>query len=167
MPTDDKSVNKKKSYYHCFKLSDSEYFLFDVKLDMPIAKGSIAIIKNIQLPKNAVVFYYVVNPSELNFKKTADKTIEIKGDNRQQKPPIRYKKMDKNSLFFHHFRISPTVSVLFDEYFDMPIMYGSNDKINATITNMDASKTIFYYKEDTTVKNSFSLYLVYAGKEPK
>lgn len=160
-------VKQKKSiktprYYHCFKISDSEYVLFDVKLDMPLVQGSLSLIKGVKLPDGAVVWSYHA-PNGV-FVKTAARTMEIDGDAKFIKPPLRFKKVDPIAIVYHHFKLSPVLSVLFDT-FDMPIIYGDNQKVQATINKIGKEKTIFYYKEDGSFKNSFKMWMTYEGKK--
>jgi hypothetical protein len=169
MPTNkvnDKEVIKKQpkpKYYHCFKLSETNDALFDAKMDMPIVIGSIAIIKSTKLPPNSFVFYYELN-SQMFFEKGPNKYIEIKGEGLHQKPPLRYHYLDPNKFLYHHFKISPVLSVIFDDEFGMPLAYGSNQRIQAVINKISKTSTIFYYKEDIAVKNSFKLFMTYKGK---
>ena len=151
-------------YFHCFRLNESNYAIFDMKMDMPIVIGSIAIIKSMKLPENSFVFYYEIR-SKGYFEQGPEKYIEVKGDGKHTKPPLRYHYLDKRKLVYHHFKLSPVLSVLFDDTFDMPLAYGSNQKIQAVINLIDKSATIFYYKEDATVKNSFKLWMLYKGKD--
>ena len=60
--------------------------------------------------------------------------------------------------------MSEVLSVLFDDEFNMPITYGLNQKIQAILNKINKTSTIFYYKEDTSVKNSFKLFMTYKGK---
>ena len=159
----DKEVIKTYRYYHCFKLSESSYALFDIKMDMPIIIGSIAIIKSTQLPPNSIIFSYKLNSVGF-FEKEVKKTIEIKGDGKHLKPPLRYHYLNNKKIFYHHFKMSEVLSVLFDDEFNMPITYGSNQKIQAILNKINKTSTIFYYKEDTSVKNSFKLFMTYKGK---
>lgn len=155
---------KKPHYYHCFKISDSEYTLFDVKMDMPMIVGSIAIVKSLKLPENSVVFYY--HAPVIAFEKPPMKTIEIKGDGKYMKPPMRFKKLEKGGFkIFHHFRLSSVLSAFFDEDMDMPVIYGDNQKVQATVTKLDKTNTIVYYKEDGALKNSFKMWMIYEGKK--
>jgi hypothetical protein len=59
------------------------------------------------------------------------------------------------------------MSVLFDDNFNLPIVYGSNQKIDLTIRNISQDLDIFHYKEDMSVKHSFKLYIIDKGKKPK
>lgn len=154
-----------KHFYHCFKLSDVYYALFDEKVDMPIAIESLPIIKTVGLPLNSYIFYYEMHDGY--FQKPPEKLIDIKGNAHHQKPPLRFRKLDNKQLFYHHFKISPVLSVLFDDQFDMPIVHGSNQKVQATISQIKREATIFYYKEDVTLKPSFKLYMTYRGKKPQ
>ncbi len=166
MPT--KIVNDKQTiknsdikYYHCYKLNDTYYALFDIKMDMPIVIGSLSIIKSVKLGgKQNVVFYYELN-SKGFFEKPPYKTIEISGEGKYQKPPLRYHYIDKNKIIYHHFKLNNVLSTLFDDTFEMPIMYGSNQRIQSAINQIGKSSFIFYYKEDLLVKNSFKLFMVY------
>lgn len=160
-----KVVIKTFRYYHCFKLSDSEYALFDVKMDMPIVIASIAIIKSMKLPVGSTVFYYKFNGTF--FEKAPEKTIEVDGDGKHTKPPIRFKVIDKNMLLYHHFQLDSVTAVLFDSYLDQPIAYGSNQRVAAVISKLEKFVTIAYYKEDGSVKHSFKKWALYAGKKPK
>lgn len=165
----DKETIKKQSkprYYHCFKLNESNYALFDIKMDMPIVIGSISIIKTVKLPSNSIVFYYDLN-SKMFFEKPPEKYIEIKGEGIHLKPPLRYHYIYSDKVLYHHFKITSVLSVIFDDDFSMPISYGSNQKIQGVINQINKQSTIFYYKEDATLKNSFKLYMSYKGKKVK
>lgn len=156
----------KPRYYHCFKLNETDDALFDAKMDMPIVIGSVAIIKSVKLPPNSFVFYYELNPL-MFFEKGPDKYIEIKGGGKHQKPPLRYHYMNPDKTLYHHFKLSTVLSVLFDDEFDMPLVYGSNQKIQAVINKIRKEATIFYYKEDIAVKHSFKLFMTYKGSSVK
>lgn len=163
------TINQKNSptspsYYHCFKLSESKYVLFDSKMDMPLTIGSLTVIKSIKLPKDSLVFLYKFHP-DLFFERVVENTIEIFGNNEKIKPPLRYNYIDQNSICYHHFKLKNTVSSLYDNKFDRPISYGSNQKLQATINKINKNASIFYYKEDMSVKNSFKLFRIYQGKK--
>ncbi len=153
-------------YFHCFKLSESSYALFDIKMDMPIVVGSLSIIKSTQLSKNSIVFYYRIG-SKGFFEKWPDKTIEIHGEVPHQKVPLRYHYIEKNQFIYHVFKLSPVLYVLWDNTVDMPIIYGSYQRLQATINQIPKNSTIYYYKEDVTVKNSFKFYMMFEGREEK
>jgi hypothetical protein len=156
----------KPKYYHCFKLSETNYALFDAKMDMPIIIGSIAIVKSAKLPPNSIVFYYELN-SHFFFEKGANKYIEIKGEGIHQKPPLRYHYLNPDKFSYHHFKITPVLSVIFDDEFDSPLAYGSNQRVQAIINKISKTSTIFYYKEDARVEHSFKLFMIYKGKRLK
>lgn len=160
----DKLVIKTYSYYHCFRLSESEYAMFDAKMDMPIVIGSLAIIKTMLLPQNSIVFLYKEG-QQYNFEKGAKKTIEVSGEGKRKKPPLRYHTIKTESMIYHHFKLSTVLSVLFDDDFKMPITYGSNQKIQAVLNKINKDATVFYYKEDPAIKNSFKLFMTYKGKK--
>lgn len=132
-------------------------------MDMPIVVGSLAIIQSMQLPLNSVVFSYKSN-SLGGYEKTVKKTLEVKGEGKHTKPPLRYHYMSDKSLFYHHFKLSTVLSVLFDENFELPIVYGSNQKVQAVLNKVNKGATIFYYKEDAAVKHSFKIFMTYKGK---
>lgn len=159
----DKQVIKTYTYYHCFKLSESSYALFDAKMDMPIVIGSLSVIKATKLSPNSVVFLYIMR-SGLFFEKGAKKTIELGGNVTHKKPPLRYHYTDAESLVYHHFKLNGVLSVLFDSDFHMPIAYGSNQKIQAIINKINKKSIIFYYKEDGSIKHAFKLFMTYEGK---
>ena len=159
-----KVVINKPKYFHCFKLSDTYYALFDIKMDMPLVVGSLSIITTTLLPPNSTIFEYHLN-SKLFFEKTAKKTIEIKGEGQRNKPPLRYNYIDKDNIYYYHFKLTDILSVIFDGRFDKPLMYGSNQKIQLILNSIPKNSTIFYYKEDLSVKNSFKLFMTYEGKE--
>ena len=164
---DKETIKKsKQKYYHCFKLNESNYALFDIKMDMPIVIGSLSIIKSVKIPTNSAVFYYELTP-KLFFEKTPAKYIVIKGEGVHLKPPLRYHYLDKDKVLYHHFKITPVLSVIFDDDFSMPLAYGSNQKIQGVINQINSQSAIFYYKEDATLKNSFKLYMSYKGKSVK
>ena len=150
------------TYFHCFKLTSSSYALFDMKMDMPIIIGSLAIIKTVKLPQNSMVFYYEINSKNF-FEKGPKKTIAIKGNGKHSKPPLRYHYVNKTGKFYHYFKLTPVLSVLFDTDFSMPIVYGSNQKIQATMNHLTKEVSIFYYKEDFTIKNSFKFFMMFEG----
>lgn len=151
------------TYYHCFKLNDSNYALFDIKMDMPIVVGSLNIIKSIFVPPNSYVFYYEPT-SKFYFDKVPQLYIKIDGNSKRPKAPLRYKNFNPKKIVYHHFKLSPVLSVLFDEEFDMPLAYGSNQRVFAVINNIPNENTVFYYKEDLMFKNSFKFYMKYQGK---
>jgi len=157
---------KKPSYFHCFKLSDNSYALFDSKLDMPLLIGSIAVIKAIKLPAKHIVFFYKTIP-KIYFQKAVEKFIDIAGENVKAKPPLRFKKLNDITIIYHHFKISPIVSVLFDSEMDIPIAYGSNQRIQAVLNRINKESIILYYKEDITLKNSYKYFMQYEGKKVK
>jgi hypothetical protein len=150
-------------YFHCFKLSDSSYALFDIKMDMPIIIGSLAIIKSTQLPTNSIVFYYEIK-SKGFFEKRPEKTIDVKGDGKHQKAPLRYHNLKREPGVYHHFKLTPILFSFWDNEFDMPIVYGSNQKVQATINNIADGSIVYYYKEDANVKNSFKQYMTFESK---
>ena len=151
----------KPTYYHCFKLNDSNYALFDIKIDMPIVIGSIAIIKSTKLPLNSLVFYYEIGSLGF-FTKGPEKYMKMddNANGKHQKPPLKQTYIP-NDLFYHHFKLSDTESALFCESFKNPVRYGSNDKIQVVINNINKDAKIFYYREDVSIKNSFKLWDMY------
>lgn len=159
----DKVIINKPKYFHCFKLNDSSYALFDIKMDMPIIIGSLSIIKSVKLPINSIVFYYKLGSGH-SFIKPPEKTIEINGTNFRRKPPLRYHRIDINDMVYHHFKLSSVLSVLFNDDFSMPIAYGSNQRIQSTINSISKQASIFYYKEDFSLKNSFKFFNIFDGK---
>ena len=156
-------TDKEISYYQCFKLSDSQYVIFDAKMDMPLYIGSLNVIKSMNLPQGSLVYYYEPT-AKFYFAKTPDLYIKIEGQGKHTKPPLRYNYMDEKKLIYHHFKLTPVLSVLFDDRFDMPLAYGSNQRVFAVINKIPKADTVFYYKEDLNYKNSFKLYMTYEGK---
>ena len=150
-------------YFHCYKLNESRYALFDIKMDMPVVIGSLAIIKSVKLPPNSKVFFYKIGAKGF-FEKGPSKTIEVEGEAVHQKPPLRYEKVDPQNTFYHIFKLSPILYVLWGNDVKMPIVYGSYQKIQMTINQLPKNSIIYYYKEDVTVKNSFKFYMMYEGK---
>lgn len=163
MPTIINQVIKRPNYYHCFKLSESQSAIFDIKMDMPIVIGSTAIIQSMLLPQNSIVFLYKTD-GEGMFVKGAKKTIEVKGEGKHTKPPLRYHYLNNLSVTYHHFKLSNVLSVMFDDDFSMPLVYGSNQKVQTLINKINKAATIFYYKEDPAVKHSFKMFMTYKGK---
>lgn len=166
----DEKVNNNQTiktpiYYHCFKLNDAYYALFDMRMDMPISVGSLAIIKSVKLPKNSLIYFYKTGGKSLYFEKGPNKFIEINGEVKHRKPPLRYAYIDENTIFYHHFKLSNVLSVIFGDSFDMPLMYGGNQKIQMIKNQIDKSKQIFVYKEDLAFKNSFKLWMVETGSK--
>ena len=159
----DKQVIKTYTYYHCFKLSESSYALFDAKMNMPIVIGSLSVIKSTKISPNSVVFLYS-RKSQFLFEKGAKKTIELGGSVKHTKPPLRYHYIDDSKLFYNHFKLSGVLSVLFDDDFHMPIAYGSNQKIQAILNKISKQATVYYYKEDASIKHSFKMFMTYESK---
>ena len=170
MPTNNNQVIKKPNprYFHCFKLSESSYALFDIKMDMPLIIGSIAVIQSTKLPLGSLVFYYEIN-SRLFFEKPPKIYLEMNSDATatHQKPPIRYHYIDENMVQYHLFKMSPVLWSLFDMEFDMPLAYGSFNKVQAVLNNINKASSIYYYHEDITVKNSFKIWYQYKDKKIK
>ena len=163
-----KKINKKEViknvYYHCFKLGDVYYALFDIKMDMPILIESLSIVSTERLPKNSVIFEYKIS-SNGYFEKTPKKYMKVHGDGKHQKAPRTPKLIDEKKLIYHHFKLSSTLSVLFDDDLSKPIEYGSNQKIQGALNNINKEATIFYYHEDITLKNSFKFFRIHEGKK--
>ena len=151
-------------FFHCFRLSESSYALFDIKMDMPIVIGSLAIIKSTRLPQNSIVFYYKIGTNGY-FEKAPDKTIEVNGEVPHQKAPLRYHYVGKDETIYHVFKLSSVLYVLWDSDIKTPIVYGSNQKLQAVINKTPKGSTIYYYKEDLSVKNSFKFYMMYEGNK--
>lgn len=152
-------------YFHCFKLSDSLYALFDIKMDMPVVIGSLAIIKSTKVPTNSVVFYYEINESKGYFEKLPTYTIDISGGKIVKlKPPLRYHYVDDKVKIYHVFKLTPILYALWDNTVDMPIVYDSFQRVQATLNIIPKDSTIYYYKEDLIVKNSFKFYMLFKGK---
>ena len=168
LKVNDKIVIKKVSmpkYFHCFKLSESSYALFDIKMDMPLMIGSIAIIKSLKLPSNSIVFYYHINDNKGYFEKMPEKTIDVQGEGTYLKPPLRYHHVNDKKKFYHVFKLTPILFVLWDDDVSMPIAYGSYQRIQATLNIIPKDATVFYYKEDASVKHSFKFYTLFEGKK--
>lgn len=169
MPTVE--VNVKKTiktphYYHCFKLSDSEYVMFDNLMDIPIIRGSIEIIQGVKLPEGSVVWYYrPLGQKSAVFQLTPEKTIDVSGGKTLRiKPPKKIKGVDPSSFIYHHFRLSPVLSALYDVSLDVPVAYGDNQKIDRIKNKFGSAITVITYKESLRIKNSFSMYHIKLGK---
>ena len=162
---------KNPTYYHCFKLSDSSYALFDIKMDAPIVIGSLSIIKTVKLPKSALVYFYKIHRGSGFFDKGADKFIEIDGEGKHMKPPLRplgnneINKICKDTLYFHQFRLSNVLSSIFGYDFNLPLEHGSNQDIQVVKNKIGKDKQIFVYKEDQSFKGSFKLWRVETGSK--
>lgn len=168
MPTTNNQVIKKPvpKYYHCFKLSDSSYALFDSKVDMPLIIGSISLIQSTKLPQNSFVFYYEIN-SQFFFNKPPKNYLDMNTDatNVRQKPALRYHYIDPKGVQYHMFKLNSVLWSLFDIEFDMPLAYGSLSKVQAVINKVNETSVIYYYHEDVSVKNSFKVWYVYKNKK--
>jgi len=166
-----KETIKNPIYYHCFKLSNSSYALFDIKMDAPIVVATLPIIKTVKLPNNALVYFYKIHSGSGFFDKGADKFIEIKGEGKHMKPPLRplgnneIDKTCKNTLYFHQFRLNNVLSSIFGGDFTLPLEYGSNQDIQAVKNKIGKDKQIFVYKEDLSFKGSFKLWKVETGSK--
>ena len=164
---DKETIKKsKQKYYHCFKLNESNYALFDIKMDMPVVIGSSSIIQSTKLPANSFVFNYELN-SRGFFEKTPDLYLKINGDaeGKHQKPPLRYHYINPKITLYFVFKINTVLYSLFDVEFDMPLAYGDFSKIQAVLNNINKDSTIFYYKEDLVVKKSFKVWYIYENKK--
>jgi len=162
-----KIINKPiPAYYHCFKLSDSSYALFDIKMDMPMIIGSSTIITSTKLNKDSSVFLYEIN-SHLFFEKPPSLYMKMNEEHNvvHRKPPLRYHYIDKKSVIYYVFKMTPTLYVIFDTDFSMPLAYGSVNKIQAVLNNINENSQVFYYREDMTIKNSFKIWYVYKNKK--
>jgi hypothetical protein len=154
------------TYYHCFKLSDSSYAMFDIKMDMPIILGSSSIIQSTKLPTNSFVFDYELNSKDF-FEKTPNLYMKM-NDNaagRHQKPPLRYHYINPNNTVYYVFKINTVLYSLFDIDFSMPLAYGDLSKTQAVLNNINKDSIIFYYKEDLVVKKAFKVWYIYENKK--
>lgn len=159
-------IKKTPRYYHCFKLSDSEYVLFDNLMDIPICRGSIEIMQGVKLPQGAIVWYYkTVTQKAVSFQLTPEKTIDVSGgETLRTKPPKKIKGVEPSVFVYHHFRLSPTLSALYDMWLDVPVAYGDNQKIDRVKREFGDTISIITYKESLRIKNSFSVYHIKLGK---
>jgi len=69
------------------------------------------------------------------------------------------KSIDKNQKNYHLFKLSTVLYALYDDEMDMPIQYGSLNKIDAAITSLKKHIPgifIFYYDRDITDKAKLS-----------
>lgn len=160
-----KETIKNPIYYHCFKLSDSSYALFDIKIDVPIVVGTLSIIKTVKLPQNALIYFYKIHSGSGFFDKGANKFIEIKGEGKHLKAPLRYGEIDKNTIYFHQFKLSNVLSSFFGDDFSLPLEYGSNQDIQVIKNKISKTQQIFVYKEDKSFPGSFKLWKVEAGSK--
>lgn len=158
----------KNTYYHCFKLSDSSYALFDAKMDMPIVVGSTSIIQSTRLNSNSLVFEYKLN-SRSFFEKQAKLYFEMNksANGYHKKQPLRYHYINPNGLFYHLFKLTNVSWSLFDMEFDMPLAYGGLSKVQAVLNHINENAVVFYYQKDTVVKDALKIWYVYRDKKIK
>jgi len=165
----DKGIIKNKvipSYYHCFKLNDASYALFDSKMDVPIIISSLSVIQSTKLPQNSFVFYYEIN-LRFFFEKNPKTYLTMNKDanGKHQKPPLRYHYIDKKNIFYHVFKLNSILYSIFGVEYDMPLAHGDFSKIQNIMNHINEDAVIFYYKEDTTIKNSFKVWYIYKNKK--
>ncbi len=71
---------------------------------------------------------------------------------------MTFKKIDKNQTIYHYFKLSTVLYALYDDLMDQPIMYGSLNKVEATVDSI--RKTVpnvffVYYDRDLQDKIPF------------
>lgn len=64
------------------------------------------------------------------------------------RPPLYPKKPDISEKLFYHYKISPSIYVLFDSDMNTPLAYGSFNFVGSVISELPKSSTIFYYEAD-------------------
>lgn len=64
------------------------------------------------------------------------------------RPVVYPKKISRTERVYYHFKIDATRYSLFDSAMDTPIAYGSYNFVSATIANLPATSTIFYFESD-------------------
>ena len=71
---------------------------------------------------------------------------------------MQLKSIDKNQKIYHYFKLSTVIYALFDDEMDMPVMYGSLNKIQTTVDSLHKhipGVFIIYYDRDLQEKTSF------------
>lgn len=71
---------------------------------------------------------------------------------------MQLKQVDKDQKLYHLFKLNVTEYALFDDKMDMPVQYGSLNKVEAAVTSLRKHiKGIFivYYDRDLSFKSSF------------
>lgn len=66
----------------------------------------------------------------------------------RMRPPPYPKKPDKSERLFYHYKISPSVYVLFDSDMSTALAYGSFNYVGSVITTLPPTSTIFYFEQD-------------------
>lgn len=59
---------------------------------------------------------------------------------------MTFKKINIKETLFHYIEIDATTCVLFDSELNVPIMYGSKNRVAAVIKNLNPKIRINYYK---------------------
>lgn len=71
---------------------------------------------------------------------------------------MQLKSIDKNQKIYHYFKLSTIIYALFDDEMDMPVMYGSLNKVETTVESLRKhipEVFIVYYDRDLQEKTSF------------
>ena len=68
---------------------------------------------------------------------------------RMARPPPYPKKYDATERLFYHYKVNPSVFVLFDSDMDTPVAYGSFNYVAAVIAQLPKTSTIFYFELNT------------------
>ena len=58
---------------------------------------------------------------------------------------MTFKKINIKEDLFHYIKLSTSTYVLYDSEMDIPIMYGSKNKVDATVKNLNSKIRINYY----------------------
>ena len=75
--------------------------------------------------------------------------------------------IDHTQKLFHHFELSVSKFVLYDDELDMPIIYGSKNLVEGVIHALPTDVVIIYYKRDSTDKTSYKRKAKLVGGELK
>lgn len=68
---------------------------------------------------------------------------------------MTFKKINQEEKIFHYMKLSPTKYAIFDSEMDVPIMYGSKNKVDMVIKNLNRAVRVNYYNfEDGFLKLS-------------
>lgn len=76
---------------------------------------------------------------------------------------MTYKKINSNITIFHHFELSKSQFVLYDDEFEYPIIQGSKGLVNTVIKTLPKNSIIIYYKKSLD-NLSFKKIAIYNGR---
>ncbi len=149
------------SVFYLFHTLDKNVVVFDAAMDYPIRHGKINTIVPIlgyykNKLKNNFVLHQFDNDNRVGFKKDvsglriSELDIDFPSVGFPTFPNRKFIQRTGADVIYYHFRLTPSVHILFDSELNSPIQYGSKSTIGAQYSLMPKSSTIFYFEKNTT-----------------